>query len=107
MGKVITSPVDKYPGEVVLYDPLTLPMVAAFENALLSIRGQRSAAGVDLLILPAVLMCVQEWHIQGVPEHPTENNFPVKPHRARRELLAWLTGELTKLYEDDPEAPNE
>jgi len=45
-------------------------------------------------LLPAVLDCVQEWHVEGVPEKPTLQTFPGTPQPDSGQLLGWIIEEL-------------
>lgn len=108
--KIITSTSKRYPGTVVLYDPLTFPMVFAFENAIRSM----SDAGEDItvaranyLLLPGLLACVAEWHLEDFPENVTPDTFPASPKAERDRLIAWLTSEVTNLFREAEDIPNE
>jgi hypothetical protein len=106
--KTITSPVERWPGEVVLASPLTLPMVAEIEEAMVSARGKKSNAARFTAFLPGVFACVLEWHLGGgFPERPTLDNFPVAPALDRNSLLAWLVSETIDLYNEAVTVPNE
>lgn len=107
MTKTISSPVERWPGEVILHDPLTLPMVAAWEEAVEDARPVRSLSGKHLAYLSGVLACVKEWHIGGgFPEFPTVDNFPTKPWQDRHDFMLWLIGEVSTLYVEATTIPN-
>ena len=117
MTKTITSPVDKFPGTVVMPEYLTLPQVLAFEAASDNIGELRKAATekgddgisrtkIDQQYLPVILSIVTEWRIDGVPNIPSLENFPLTPRRATAELIAWLIGEITRLWVGEIEIPN-
>lgn len=57
-------------------------------------------------LLPAVLKCVQEWHIEGVPENPTFQTFPGTPQPHSGLLLGWIIDELTNIISGEAD-PNE
>ncbi len=110
MSKILTSPVKKWPGEVILSDPLTFPQVFAFEDALGAAREQGENATVlraNAALLPGVIACVEEWHLANFPEHPTPETFPATPARASAQVVAWLVGEIGKLFSEAEEVPNE
>ena len=108
----IESPVTRFPGHVILPEFLNIGQVRAFEDAL----GDPDAGQVenkkvwislsDERRLPAVLQCVQEWHIQGVPEKPTLETFPMTPLVPAHDLLNWIFGELLKMWTGETEIPN-
>ncbi len=69
MSKVITSPVKRFGGEVVLSDPLNYPQVFAVMDAAeaaLKAReeGEDDARRLNALWLPALLACVEEWRLE-------------------------------------------
>jgi hypothetical protein len=108
MSKVITSPVEKWPGTVTIADPLTLPQYAAWEEALPKIFGktERGVSATELDVLPAIFKIVEKWDLTGFPTNPTIDNFPPKPALKRIALINWLANEITKLWLDDDEDPN-
>lgn len=128
MAKIIESPSKKWAGTVTLSDPLSMPQVMAFEDAIqngidqaiehgnvVTVKdkdgNEREAANVMsarymLGILPGVCACVEKWDLQGLPENMTPDKFPGSPKIASAELLAWLIREITILYNDAETVPN-
>lgn len=109
MTKTITSPVQQWPGEVVLYDPLNLPQEAAWEEAVAASQMKRSLSGMHAELVPGILRCVKEWHLGGdFPARPTLANWPTKPREARAQLLKWLVDEISAVYagDEDETTPN-
>lgn len=110
MPKVITSPVEKWPGTVTLSDPLTLPQGRAFEEGLIeaqkALRDSKGQLSYEIAILEGCIPCVEKWDIPSIPSL-TVNTFPLKPHRARYALISWLLEEIMLLYKDAEEVPNE
>ena len=100
------SPVDKFPGHVVLPEYFTLPQVRSFENALDGYSGLLDSTEKDTVFvsviaekrLPAIFACVEEWHIDGVPEDPDIDTFPMTPIGAANELVSWLFGEIQSIW---------
>lgn len=109
MSKTITSPVERYPGTVVLYDPLTFPQAIAFEdavNAADELRESNNVARIRFAVLPGILACVEEWHLGGeFPERPALDNFPSTPRVSTTQLIDWLIKEITALYRESDEVP--
>lgn len=101
MSKVITSPVDEWPGTVTLHDPLTFPQRFAFEDALTAARELReeSEARFNYALLPGVLACVESFQLSNFPTQPAPDNWPSTPKEPTAKLVAWLVGEIAKLYE--------
>lgn len=60
----------------------------------------------DGAFLPAILLCVKEWHLANVPEHPTVETFPMTPRGKSSELVNWLWDEIAKIYKGETEIPN-
>lgn len=112
MPKIITSPVDKFPGTVTLHDPLYGPQVLPFERALNAVSKREEGDTIsdgDLLMLSGVLPCVEKWDIQGVPDEPTADTFPMTPKRAASNLIRWVFDEVCKIYagEEDADSKND
>ena len=107
MPKRLTSPVARFPGDVVLADPLNFEQAMAFEDALGAVRSLENATRtrINATMLPAVLVCVARWEINGIASEPTLANFPATPRAESAALIAWLTGEISKLYQDTQTIP--
>ena len=101
------SQVAKFPGHVCLPDALTFPQLQAWETAF----GQADVSGDTFIlqarrVLPAICEIVQEWHITGIPEHPTPETFPAAPPKSVAALLGWLIGSINEIVRGDTDAPN-
>lgn len=111
--KVITSPSQVWRGEVVLYDPLTMPQVKEIEAVLNKSYQDESNNGrvwlsvIDADMLPAIITCVKEWKLGNFPELVTIETFPASPRAKSHELIKWLFGEIYKVYLGEIEIPNE
>ena len=85
---------------------MNLAQVRAFEDALedfanivKNIEDERiSVSVIAEKRLPVILQCVVEWHIEGVPEKPTEDTYPMTPIGAAGDLATWLFGEIQKIW---------
>jgi len=100
MPKRISSPSSRYPGEVVLADPLTLPQALAWEKAIRTAQTNDDNAtitDVNYAILPGVCACVEKWELEGLGEL-TPDTFPASPRKASIELINWLISEITRIY---------
>jgi len=164
MPKTVTSPVEKFTGTVILFDPLPLPAVLAYEESrarvaphycpeawgmIVELPESKRAVAKDLSDLTdkekkdrtktlsalashqeeckkcrsgllgtaaniehlnAILPCVMEWHLDGVPETPNSNTFPGSPREESTRLIDWLIKEIGYIYtgevlqENDPNA---
>jgi len=112
MSKVIESPVKRWPGTVTLSDPLTFPQALAVEDALDAAKElgeEASQRRQNYTILPGLLACVEEWHIEGkgFPKSPSAETFPSTPATPVAELIAWLIEEIIGLYYEAEPDPNE
>ena len=95
-------------------DYMTLPQVLAYEDINAQIREMREAspAGalsvskIDALNIPLILTIITEWHILGIEEHPSMDNFPVTPRLASAQMIADIIREITRLYRGETEIPN-
>ena len=101
----ITSPSARFPGVVVLHDPLSYPQVVALEEAVQQAR-EADGAAADLALLPGLLVCVAEVRLEGIPAKPTPDTWPATPRKAAAELLRWLTSEIMTVYVGETEIPN-
>ncbi len=110
MSKIITSPVKRFAGTVVLSDPLTYPQVFAFQDALEAVKALGKDAHylrVQYAALPGILTCVEEWKLEGVPEHPTMDTFPASPRASAARLVLSLFREITALNDEAENVPLE
>ena len=109
MAKQIESPVERFPGSVTLYDPLTFPQVIAYQDAINSVidMGETTWSKLRYEILSGIIPCVETWELEGVPEKPTPDNFPATPLQASGELVEWLQEEITSLLTEAETVPNE
>jgi hypothetical protein len=130
--KTLTSPVKKWPGTIVLPDYLNMTQAIAWEDAIADARSLLPDIEFEYTednkidttkltpehfkylsvsqslkyaekMLPGILACVSEWNLEGLDAQ----NFPATPRQARIDLFIWLISEITKLYIDADEVPNE
>lgn len=110
MGKIITSPVKRFPGTVTLGYPLTYPQLIAWRKAVdnLPDGAKISETAADdnlaLAILPGVCACVEKWELAGL-ENITPQTFPATPRIASARLLIWLISEINAVIAEDDESP--
>ena len=109
------SPVKKFPGHVILPEYLNLPQVRDFEDAI-GLENIDEADKKDDRIwlsviagkrLPVIFDCVLEWHIEGVPDEPTEDTFPMTPIADANELVGWLFGEIRQIWTGEVSDPKD
>lgn len=126
----IQSPVKRWPGTVTIPEYLTIPQAMAFEDAINNAKEllpevtpviigednkfpeltkeQKEYVDVKLssswanAVLPGILACVSEWNLEGLDK----DNFPATPKVSRIELISWLMGEISKLYNEADKIPN-
>ena len=106
MSKTIVSPVEEFPGTVILPNHLTMPQALAYEKAVRDgsalIEEQASQSEYDAVMVGAICEIVEEWKLDNFDQLSTET-FPFTPRKASAELIAWIFGEIVKLY--NPEIP--
>lgn len=125
MPKTITCDIKPFVGKVTFYDPLTMPMVIAVDDAVLNRRdffdeitnddGQRlytlkeqtAWSAPDREALKGILPCVESWNLAGFPESVTIENFPGSPRGASKNLISWLLNQVLEIYRGEIEIPNE
>ena len=104
----------KWSGSVIFREPLYMPDVLAIEEAQEIVEEARSGAkdkpGLKLVTLvhrawlEPICQIVEEWRLEGFPVDVTPLNFPASPRLESAKLVAFLIGELLKIYEGDAEA---
>lgn len=100
MSKLIHSPVEKFPGDVTLFDPVPYPTLIAWEKAI-EIEGSVEDLEKQLAMFGGVRAMVEKWDI---PDFDIEN--PVStPRTSVLNLLAWLVTEIGKVINGEPD-PN-
>ena len=103
--KTITSPVKKFPGTVVIKDPLPYPDYIAWEKGLLSEddKAEITQGEVEQALWSGVLAVVEKWELKNFdPE-----NLPATPRVAVLNLLAWIVKEIGLIINEVEESPKE
>lgn len=109
MPKTITSPVERFPGTLVIADPMTFQQAIAVEKswrAATTLGDGASVAEYQAAWLPGLCACVVECQLDGMTEL-TPDTFPATPRTESAKLISWLIGEVVKVYgggSDDPNA---
>lgn len=109
-----TSPNKVFTGTIELPDYLNILQVRAFQdayfgdpNALPPETGKKVYRSVeDLKILPVLLDIVLKWEIKRMPEKPTLETFPMTPAADAHDFIAWVSGEVYKIFKGEAEIPN-
>ena len=110
MNKTVKSPIKRFPGEVTFYDPLTFPQSIAFSKNLLAAIELPMSDHEEIyeyvkLMIPAIKDCIEKYDIEEGGDLKPEN-FPSTPNADSQALLAWLVGEIVKIYKGtEPEDP--
>jgi hypothetical protein len=132
MPKTKECPLKGFAGHVVFADPLNMEQVFAIEEAqdaatelepskfltkVNELQGRKEDDGsvtraswsskADSVFLPAILLCVKEWHLERVPENVTLENFPMTPRAAASGLVNWLWSKILDIYQGETTIPNE
>jgi hypothetical protein len=107
MSRICASPVKKWPGTVIISDPLSYPQLLRFREALGAVGGNDDWMAVNYAVLPGVMACIEEYHLQGFPEQVTAENWPATPPVSSAKLIAWLIGEINALMAEAEPDPNE
>lgn len=110
MTKRVISPSSRWPGGVVLSDPLSLPQAITWEKAIQSVqsRGDEvTITEVNYALLPGICACVEKWELEGLGDL-TPDTFPGTPRGKSIELITWLTNEISRVYvgEEEKADPN-
>ena len=106
MPKTIQSPVQRFPGSVVLSDPLTYPQALAFEesyaNALEVKEREGTQTEYEVALWPGLSKCIEKCDVKGIDI----NRPPASPRGKVAEFVAWLFTEILEVYIGDTEDPN-
>lgn len=106
MGKSVSSKVARWPGFVVLADPMTFGQVIGFKDALEASREyETDGLRRRKARLPGVLMCVERWQLANFPEEVTVENFPASPLVEAANLIDWLVDEIYCILTEEEEVP--
>jgi hypothetical protein len=99
VSKLIHSPVDKFPGDVTLYDPVPYPAYIAWEKSV-KFGGEAQDSEKQLALFDGAKAMCEKWDI---PNFDIDNP-PATPRTAVLNLLAWLVTEIGKVIagESDP-----
>lgn len=108
----LDSPIKRWPGKIHLPDYLNFRLEAEWERAIEEIGKETSVLDASarpreaMIILPVVLSIVQKWELGGgFPQYPTIDDFPATPKQSSALLLAFVIGEINRLYEEAQEVP--
>jgi len=111
MSKVVISPSLRWPGQVSLSSPMTLPQALAWEKCIRVAQNNTEASTLtdfNYAILPGICACVEKWELEGI-DNPTPETFPATPRKQSIELITWLMTEVSRVYvgEEEKADPNE
>lgn len=108
MSKTVTSPIERYPGSVILADPQTYPQYLAWKAAVTEASQIEDTDLKFQAFLPGVCAVVEKWELTEC-EQLTPDTFPATPRLAAIGLLGWLIGEVNKIVTgaDTDGLPNE
>ena len=109
----VDSEIKKFSGHVVLPDFMNILQVRAFEDAYFGDVNEAKEDGKrvflsvsDEKMLAFLLGFVSEWHLENVPEKPTQETFPQTPRGKAHELIKKLSAKCLELYAGEIEVPN-
>ena len=110
MGKIVISPSLRWPGQVTLSSPMSLPQALAWEKCIRDtqqLTGDITITDVNYSMLPGIIACVEKWELEGIGNPP--DPFPASPRADSRDLIAWLISVITRVYmgEEEKADPNE
>jgi hypothetical protein len=77
--KRVESNVKRWPGYVLLKDPLPLILKADYDDAFQDARKRAPKLNTTrafAIMLPAIIPCVAEWHLENFPENVSPETFP-------------------------------
>jgi hypothetical protein len=104
----------KYNGHVILPEFLNILQVRKFEDSLGDIdAGQADEENKRIWLsvsderrLPVLFDIVEEWHIEGIPEEPAVETFPMTPLTDAHAVIDKIYGGILKLWTGE-QVPND
>lgn len=115
MGKVIESPVKRWPGSVTLRCPVPLEPYDAWKRSIDEIEALKAqATNGDVAFDPALLrhalpgICamVEAWNLGGdFPKSVTPDTFPFIPRVPSVKVIAWLMSEISAIIGEEDDLP--
>ena len=131
MTKIVESSVEGFKGKVHFASPLNLDQVFAIEDAkdnaiqiepsafltkLNEFQGVKDDNGevvkaqwsskADKFFIPALLLCVEKFEVENIPEKPTLETFPLTPRAKSQKFIDFLWSQLESVYAGEVEVPN-
>ena len=98
------STVERWPGYIETEDVMRYPALIAWDSALTDASRAEDQTNAVLFygkLLPVAIPMVKEWHIEGLADIVTYDNFPASPL-----LVAWLVECITKLFQATNAVPD-
>lgn len=105
MSKIITSSLKRWPGTVVLQDPILWPAYMALRNGIDQAAKAEDEDEKVRLTLPGMCACVEEWHLDGLGQL-TPETFPASPRLSAFKLFTWILGAEIEVLTEAEEVPN-
>ena len=100
MSKKIKSPIERWPGFIILPDPLTYPQLIRIQDMMDAANEEKgkSSEGVRMnnAILPYLFELCEEFSIEGIEKDPDQ--FPAQPLEEVNQLIDWWYLELVKPF---------
>lgn len=106
---IITSTSKRWPGCVTFRDYLTYPaFIEARDHFALAVAFKETKpkpAEWERSVLPGIFVCVQEWHLENMPEPLTPDSFPATPRKEVSVLVSMLLSAATAIINGESESP--
>ena len=103
----------KYNGHIILPEYLNIIQVRAFEESFGNLNEVQTEEGgrvwlsiTDEKRLPVLFGIVKEWHIDGIPEQPTLETFPMTPISEAHDVIEQIYSAVMKLWMGE-QVPND
>ena len=97
MPRVVTCPVARWPGEVVLAEPMSWPQFLAWQRAVMNAEEVAKAEGLqseyDAAICLGIAAVVLEWRLGGL-NPPDAHGVPATPRHSSNEFISWFLREV-------------
>lgn len=110
MSKTLTSPVKRWPGTIILSDPLSMDQVIEFNRAIDNAKlfdSNNQLFEYANALTPGIFACVEKWDLIGLERLIEKKSLPGTPAKDSTLLMSWLIKSITELFNEAEEIPNE
>lgn len=105
MSKIITSPVEKFQGTIVLQSPIIFDLYLEWMDIAQEAAEKKTTKEMVFTYIPMLCKLIERADIVGMVEHPTVETWPKTPAPSVLALVAWLVNEARSLIAEADTIP--